>query len=1015
MKIKVMNTMRSRMKSKSGAGWLGLDLANRRLRRIPLIVVASTLGWFSAAHAAGPEPQRPFADPATLDSAVPSPESVIGHSLGTGAVRYDAMVRYLQTLAGASPLVTFTPYGQTHEGRTLYFLTVTSEANHARLDAIRTDNEKLADPRRLVNAQASDRIIDSLPGIAWLAYSIHGDELSSTDAALFVAYRLAAGKDEFIRKLRDELVIHIDPLQNPDGRERYLNQLQHLTGKVPNPDDQALQHTGLWSVGRGNHYLFDLNRDWLMMIHPETRGRAEKILQWNPHLLVDSHEMGSLDTYLFDPPREPFNLHLAEENLAWRRRFSADQAKAFDRFGWSYYTREWYEEWYPGYTNAWANLLGAIGILYEQAGVNAASVRQHAGVVLTYHEAVHHQVTSSFANLETLRANRRDVLRAFFRDRQWAVKDSGDQPGKAPERSVFLVAPSADQSTFRRFAETLTRHGIEWGVADGPVTATNAIDVWAETAPTKTLPAGTLIVRAAQPHRRLLMALMEFDPHMSEAFLKEERAEIESQRGSRIYDITGWNPAMGYGLEAYWAGSVGIVAIRPMPSPEKPSVPVKPGYGFLIEGADGEIYLLMVRLLDRGCKVRVAAKPFKIGGTAYGRGSVLLRNSENAEPLGTMLNEASIGVNLTIRGVDGALCEEGPDLGTNSRFPLLHQPRVAIAAEWPIATTSFGWIWHLLDERYESRSSPINIQSLGQIDLRKYNVLILPDGRGGEALAGALTQPMLQRLKSWVESGGTLVAIGDSAAFLAGKDRNFSAVRLREDVLDQLPAYDEAVQQERAARQVKIDASVVWGTGPPPGALSPATPPPGGTPSVPPGGAEGGKPEGAKPDGAAAPPPPSRDQEALKRLDAWQRMFRPTGVLVAAEFDPEHWLTFGLPLSESVETGTGHIPVMISGPNAFMSRRPVATPVRLVDDRRATAEGKDATGRRLRLSGLLWPEARERLRNTAFATVERIGAGQLILFADDPVFRGYFEGSSRLLLNAILLGPGLGTSQPVPW
>jgi len=222
-----------------------------------------------------------------LDPRVPTPESVIGHVVGNGAVRYDQMVRYLQALADASPYVTLTPYAESHEGRTLYFLTITSETNHARLAEIKADNAKLADPRKLAGDQEAERIVASLPGVAWLAYAIHGDELSSTDAAVQVAYQLAAGTDEATRRLRDELVVHIDPLMNPDGRERFLGQLQHLTGKVQNPDYQAIQHWGLWSAGRGNHYLFDLNRDWVPLIHPETRGRAARILEWNPHLVVD--------------------------------------------------------------------------------------------------------------------------------------------------------------------------------------------------------------------------------------------------------------------------------------------------------------------------------------------------------------------------------------------------------------------------------------------------------------------------------------------------------------------------------------------------------------------------------------------------------------------------------------------------------------------------------------------------------------------------------------------------------
>ncbi|MHC4109161.1 MAG: M14 family zinc carboxypeptidase, partial [Planctomycetota bacterium] len=335
-------------------------MRNRHKHRLAHIIgVAALLSAVLAPVALGRQIYRqgsdegapPFVDPATLDPRIPAPESVIGHDVGETAVRYDDLVRYLRALADSSDMIKMTAYAQTHEGRTLYYLTITSHRNHTRLEAIKADNAKLADPRQLRGDAEARRILENLPGVAWMAYAIHGDELSSTDAAMQVAYQLVAGTDTATKNLRDQLVIHIDPLMNPDGRERYLAQLQTLQGEVANPDYQAMQHSGLWSAGRGNHYLFDLNRDWLPQVHPETRGRAAVILPWNPHLVVDSHEMGSLDTYLFDPPREPINVNLAESALKWRRQFSADQAAAFDRHGWSYYTREWYEEWYPGYTN----------------------------------------------------------------------------------------------------------------------------------------------------------------------------------------------------------------------------------------------------------------------------------------------------------------------------------------------------------------------------------------------------------------------------------------------------------------------------------------------------------------------------------------------------------------------------------------------------------------------------------------------------------------------------------------
>jgi hypothetical protein len=281
----------------------------------------------------------------------------------------------------------------------------------------------------------------------------------------------------------------------------------------------------------------------------------------------------------------------------------------------------------------------------------------------------------------------------------------------------------------------------------------------------------------------------------------------------------------------------------------------------------------------------------------------------------------------------------------------------------------------VLDARVGLRTSPINLQRLAGIDLRKYNVLILPSSWNPAALPGVLDRRATEKLKSWVESGGTLIAVGGAARFAADAERGLSGVRLKRDVLDQLAVYEEALERERAARAVSVDPAAVW-DGP-----------------LPPGESEEGAPADEEAERAVrsgARP----DVEALKRTDEWQRLFSPRGCIVAASLDPDHWLCFGL---------GDRVPVLIFGGSAYMSKHPVATPARLVD------EGG------LRLSGLLWPEARQRWANTAYATVESVGHGQIILFAGDPFFRGYWEGAGRLLLNAVLLGPGAGTSTPVPW
>ncbi len=973
------------VRKRARAGGHGtFQLPRRLLAAVNLVVAGCVGGPFTAeaVRAAERRPaQVPMVDPATLDPKIPTPDSIIGHAIGDQAVRYEPMVRYLRAIDEASPVVQLTPYATSHEGRTLFYLTISNEKNLARLGEIKAANAKLADPRKLSGDDEARRIIDSLPGIAWMAYSIHGDELSSTDAAVQLAYQLAAGKDNATRVFREELVIHVDPLMNPDGRERHLSALQPLSGRVPNSDVQAMSHTGLWAAGRGNHYLFDMNRDWLMQAHPETRGRAAKILEWNPHLVVDSHEMGSLDTYLFDPPREPLNLNLSDSVMNWRRRFSVDQAKAFDRFGWSYYTKEWYEEWYPGYTNAWTSLLGAIGILYEQASVDGSAVKQESGHTLTYREAVHHHLVSSLANLESLRANRKAILTDYLAEKRRAV-GADNAAGEA-----LLVPPPSDGALLTRFTDLLNRHGIEFGFSPAPFQANVVVDLWGRRTDRKSMPEGTLVVRGAQPHRRLIHALLDFDPHMSDAFLLDERKDLENRRGTRVYDITAWNLGMAFGLDAHWAANVDEVTLRKPQARTGARLTEKPGYGYLIDGASADVYRLLARLLPLECKARVAIEPFAINGKEYEPGSLLIRVHENADDVLQQVNAAADGLEVEIRGTNTALCEKGPDLG-GKKFALLQSPRIALATQWPISTTSFGSLWYLLDERLGLRVSPINIQTIAMMDLRKYNLLVLPDSWSVEALGAILDENTRKKVRAWIEGGGTLIAVGGSAAFLCDKDKGLSTVRLRQDVLDQLPAYEESLKRERSARSVQVDAAAVWG---------PATPKPlennAATSTPAPPSEPAATPSGVKP---ATPP----DVEALKREDVWLRNFSPGGAIVAATLNLEHWLCFGLPPDGP---GADRLPVLLGGPHAFYSKEPVETPVRLV--------GKD----NLRLSGLLWPEARQRWGDTPYATVEKLGNGQIILFATDPFFRGYFESTGRMFLNAVLLGPGLGATQAVPW
>ncbi|HDZ38383.1 MAG TPA: hypothetical protein ENH62_08880, partial [Marinobacter sp.] len=282
-------------------------------------------GALSAAEAEErPQSLIPFVDPATINPKIPPPSSIIGYEVGEKAVRYDPLMRYLEVLAASSDRITMNPFGKSHEGRTLVHLIITSPKNHQRLEQIKAGNAKLADPRKLPNPGAGKKLLQSHPATAIMTYSIHGDELSSTDAAMQLAYQLVAGTDDRTKSLLDQVVTIIDPLQNPDGHERHLASIEQRTGVISSPDGQHIQHNAI--NGRTNHYRFDMNRDMASLVTLENQARMKVITEWKPHFMVDSHEMGSLETYLMDPPRQPLNPLFPKKNLYWREQFGFDQA-----------------------------------------------------------------------------------------------------------------------------------------------------------------------------------------------------------------------------------------------------------------------------------------------------------------------------------------------------------------------------------------------------------------------------------------------------------------------------------------------------------------------------------------------------------------------------------------------------------------------------------------------------------------------------------------------------------------
>jgi hypothetical protein len=946
-----------------------------------------------------PESLFPWAE---FDPSIPTQERVLGVEPGQRPLRPEEVVAYFRALDVASPLAHLHVYAHTHEGRPLLHLAVSDEATIEGLDAFKKEHLERLDPRGRPASDDAERLADA-KAVAYMAYGIHGDELSSPDAAAALAYWLVAGVDDRTRALRENLVILVDPCENPDGRARYLAMITSFAHATANPDQEDLSHRAVWPWGRGNHYLFDLNRDWFNMVHPESE-RSRVIGSWRPQLMVDSHEMGANSTYLFPPSRHPFNPHLPPTARGWHKRFSADQARALDDRGYPYFSGEWNEEFFPGYGSSWSAYHGAIGILYEMSRTSGTVVRKSDRTVRTFAQAVEHQVTSSVANLTSLSENRAEILRDYVEAARLTIRDGA----QGAVRAWVFPRDDADPRRMETFVGLLRKQGIEVLRLSGDDKATGLRDIRTGKSVDRTLPSGSYMVPLDQPAGRMARVLL--DPHvaMESGFLSEEREYIETGKGSRLYETTAWSLPLTRGIEAYWSAGRPSgdwvethLAVDSLPTVEEPFLSV------IFDGRSGQSVGALADLLQRRIVVRIAEKPFAIGGHSFSRGAIVVRREGNPDDLADQLQEVARRWLVHPVSVTTARSEDGPDLG-GSHFPVLIEPRVGVWTAMPISPTGYGAIWHNLDQKLDLRFNALDIARFGRTDLSRYNVLVFPPSWGG--YGRILGESGRKKLERWIEAGGTAIGIGGGAAFLADAKGELTRTRLRSQAVEEFPpvvlgidalaaeaagrpnatglrppAEGDSDGATAAARRSPYDVAPILGAGAAPFAK----------------GHEQGTPIDTEPVALSewlapvlAPGKKAPKKEDLQAADARLRRFMPRGALLRVELDPEFWLSFGLP---------DEITAWFSARDTLVARAPVRTAARFADVDR------------LHLGGLLWPEGAGRIALTGYATRERVGRGQVILFADDPVFREWMYETGRLLQNAILYGPGLGTDWSDPW
>lgn len=680
-----------------------------------------------------------------LDPTVPSPATHLGYPLGERFTPHADMVAYLEALAAASPRVSLERYGTSYEGRPLLLLAVSDPARTERLAEVRDDLAALADPAA-VDAAERRRLLERSPVVVWLAYGVHGNESSSSEAALAVAYTLAAAGGALAGLLEDMVVV-IDPLLNPDGRERYVQGHRSREGSVPNPSPPAAELHEPWPGGRGNHYLLDLNRDWPWLTQTETRARVAAYRRWHPHVFVDLHEMQPTSTYFFPPPAEPVSPHIDRRLVRWLDVFGRANAREFDRQGWLYYAEETFDLFYPGYGDTYPGLRGAVGMTYEMAGGGGAGrlVERPDGSLLSLADRVVRHYTASLATVETAARNRDELLADFVA----ANLERSQAPGR-----TYLWAD--DGAAGSELATLLMDHGVEVVELGAPHRLT-ARPLTGGDSQRRSFPAGTLGASTAQPLGRLVAALLDLEQGLEQEFLARQRARVERNLPARFYDLTSWSLPVAFGVEV-WISEGGAPEGRPYrPGAGAAPEPAPVGrLGLLVPPQAMASYRLAARLQREGLRHRVAVEDIVQDGNRFPPGTLFIPRAGNPTDLEAILRPLLAATGARGVPVSTLVGEGSAWLGSDYVLPV-RESRIALAGGEGTVPTSFGALWHLLDRQLEARLTWIELARVGDAPLADFDVLVLPDGDGYSRLLG---EEGAARIAAWVRDGGTLVAVG---------------------------------------------------------------------------------------------------------------------------------------------------------------------------------------------------------------------------------------------------------------
>lgn len=705
----------------------------------------------------------------TFRADVPTVEQVIGHRSGARISSPEQAVTYLRALADAAPdRIRLVEYARSWEGRPLVYAVLSSPANMARLEAVRADLTRLgqgADPATLSNV---------LP-VTWLGYGVHGDEISSTDAALSLAYHLlAAQNDPAVERILNNTVVVIDPSQNPDGRARFVNGFMAQSGMAASGDRFSAAADQPWPGGRFNHYLFDLNRDWFAVTQPETRGKILAVRQWQPVVVVDAHEMGGDDSYFFPPVADPINPNVTQGQRDLMGLLGRNNAAAMDRIGQPYFTREVFDLFYPGYGDSWPTHNGAVGMTFEQASARGLAWERSDGTVLTYADGVRNHFTTTLATALTVADNAQRFLGEYAAYRRSAIAGQAGGTG-------YVIDLAQRPWNAEALARRLAQQGVTVRRVSGPATVCG-----------RSYPAGYLGVSTAQAAGRLVKSLLDADTPLPQHFVTAQENRRSRGLAHELYDTTAWSVGQMSGLDVRECavGSTGSVVGADDAMPARTEAPG--AFGLAVPWTDSGQARLVAEALSAGLVGRATDEAFSVGSRTFPRGTVVFAIGDNPNGLDQLTQIANrVGAQTVALG--SGWTDSGPNLGSDAFVRLSRTPRVAMLWDDGVDPTSAGALRYTLEQRLAIPVTVIRTGTVGQANLGRYDVLLVPDGYYSDALGSGAKGA----IATYARSGGVVVAIGNAlTAFNSGDNALFTLHR--ETVLGGEPAKDEEDEKDGA-------------------------------------------------------------------------------------------------------------------------------------------------------------------------------------------------------------------------